>query len=383
MNYTNEDINGTNNENSNYDNINNSHEDEYDDDDEEDDDNEENEEDYENILGYDEGDDDDIDNNNDRNVIMDEIYRGFNNVGILNNINMNIENLYGRYNNVIREPEEDFINVNNVFNEIINNGNNVDEENVFNDLFNNNAGNPRVYEGILLLNNGINAHSLLINEYFNYCSEDNMLNFINFDTLNIIHNIFLEFYEQYKQYTIGHSDLIKKTITKSFKILMRTGITERDATLNIMTYVRYSENYINIEDEEYNGNLLYNNYEIVKECVKKNLLAILIARDFQNIINQVNIDQNNLNMEDVRTVLTEETLSNLPIMTYNIMSDELKTINNHCSICRENYNDFEYKNLRLLKCNHVFCQECIDPWLLNHSYKCPNCREEMDGHIHI
>ena len=65
------------------------------------------------------------------------------------------------------------------------------------------------------------------------------------------------------------------------------------------------------------------------------------------------------------------------------MNDELKLINNHCSICRETYEEISDKDLRILKCSHAFCCECIDPWLLSHSYKCPNCREEMDGHINI
>ena len=134
-----------------------------------------------------------------------------------------------------------------------------------------------------------------------------------------------------------------------------------------------------MNDLAYNDCLFFNYRILVIEEVKTYLLSLLIIEDLTNMIN----NQNNQNMEDVRCVLTEETLNNLPKTIYSDINHELKNINNYCSVCRDIYSETDNKELRILKCNHVFCCECIDPWLLNHSHKCPNCRIEMDGHIHV
>jgi len=40
-----------------------------------------------------------------------------------------------------------------------------------------------------------------------------------------------------------------------------------------------------------------------------------------------------------------------------------------CPICMEDTN----KNIKL-PCSHVFCEECIQKWLLKNTNSCPNCR---------
>ena len=311
---------------------------------------------------------------NDEDSINDDDFINDDNNEILLNNDINVNNI---------------ININNIFNNIIGNGYNANEVNndeIYN-MFNN--IDPLTSVGLVLLNNSINIERLNINnnmayveECLDYCDEENMLNNINFEYLNIIHGFFLEFYEMFKIYSINKNDLIKKTIMKAYKILLRThGFDIKDITLNIMTYAKYSENFVIIGDEEYNNNLFYNCYLLIVDNVRQNLLTILIAREFENILN--NAYENNQNMVDVKSVLSNDTLSLLPIITYNELDEELKSINNHCTVCRDMYAEIPYKDLRILKCSHVFCCECIDPWLLTHSHKCPNCRQEMDGHIHI
>jgi Ring finger domain len=48
-----------------------------------------------------------------------------------------------------------------------------------------------------------------------------------------------------------------------------------------------------------------------------------------------------------------------------------------CSICLERFS--EESLLRPLECGHYFHLECIDPWLLNRSNRCPICKQEIDG----
>ncbi len=40
----------------------------------------------------------------------------------------------------------------------------------------------------------------------------------------------------------------------------------------------------------------------------------------------------------------------------------------NCTICMDCEN-----NMVTLKCNHVFCKDCITNWLTNYVAKCPNC----------
>tara|TARA_B110001469_G_C9440808_1_gene223299 strand:+ start:227 stop:649 length:423 start_codon:yes stop_codon:yes gene_type:complete len=44
----------------------------------------------------------------------------------------------------------------------------------------------------------------------------------------------------------------------------------------------------------------------------------------------------------------------------------------NCSICFENMKD----NIKL-KCEHIYCSECIKKWLTERSNTCPTCRAEI------
>ena len=45
-----------------------------------------------------------------------------------------------------------------------------------------------------------------------------------------------------------------------------------------------------------------------------------------------------------------------------------------CTVCIERYEEGE--PVRRLFCNHIFHQECVDPWLLKHG-SCPVCRQDI------
>lgn len=51
---------------------------------------------------------------------------------------------------------------------------------------------------------------------------------------------------------------------------------------------------------------------------------------------------------------------------------ELKTCSEvtNCAICMDN----KKMNIKL-KCNHIFCKQCIKKWLTEKSNTCPNCRQ--------
>lgn len=81
--------------------------------------------------------------------------------------------------------------------------------------------------------------------------------------------------------------------------------------------------------------------------------------------------------EDVKNVATEDILEkNTNIIKYS----ELTSTDICCSICLEGYE--ESSIIRKLKCSHLFHKDCIDPWLLKESYKCPVCRNDTLPHTH-
>lgn len=79
--------------------------------------------------------------------------------------------------------------------------------------------------------------------------------------------------------------------------------------------------------------------------------------------------------EDVKLIVPQDKLEQLPIITY----EETNKLNSSCACCCEEFK-LETKVKKVL-CGHLFCPECIDEWLSNHSYKCPVCREPAGEYI--
>jgi hypothetical protein len=49
----------------------------------------------------------------------------------------------------------------------------------------------------------------------------------------------------------------------------------------------------------------------------------------------------------------------------------MTNINEKCYICSE-----IIKNLKILECNHKYCEDCIDIWINNNQYNCPICYDK-------
>jgi hypothetical protein len=74
--------------------------------------------------------------------------------------------------------------------------------------------------------------------------------------------------------------------------------------------------------------------------------------------------------EDVKIVLNENDLNDIPEKKYSEISTELNT----CSICQDELSKDNI--IRQLNCSHIYHKECIDKYLLEYSNKCPICRAE-------
>ena len=80
-----------------------------------------------------------------------------------------------------------------------------------------------------------------------------------------------------------------------------------------------------------------------------------------------------------KETLTDTSLNNNTIVDeFSILDEEEKKKYNTCSICFDDFIDNSI--IRKIKCSHIFHKHCIDPWLLNQSYKCPVCRDSV---LHI
>jgi hypothetical protein len=81
-----------------------------------------------------------------------------------------------------------------------------------------------------------------------------------------------------------------------------------------------------------------------------------------------------ISQQDGKETLDQTSLNSVSLTdTFSNLNDEIKKKFDTCPIC---FDDFKEDNIiRQIKCNHIFHQSCIDPWLLNESYKCPVCRE--------
>ena len=100
-----------------------------------------------------------------------------------------------------------------------------------------------------------------------------------------------------------------------------------------------------------------------------------------NLNHHVNLNPN-LNyssLEPVKLTVQKSELDKIPIVEFNSLREEIQQKNIACTICLD---EFEANtNVRHVKCGHVFHTECIDKWLLENSYKCPTCREEVADHV--
>jgi peptidoglycan hydrolase-like amidase len=117
------------------------------------------------------------------------------------------------------------------------------------------------------------------------------------------------------------------------------------------------ESFINIHEK----------IDKVQKILKNNLL---INFDFHNINNnKINNINNNVQIRNVKFYLKKDNSSS-------IINNDSK-----CPIC---YNYISIKNFKNIPCNHVFCSNCLNEWVLTCIEKsleitCPLCRKEFDN----
>lgn len=141
-------------------------------------------------------------------------------------------------------------------------------------------------------------------------------------------------------------------------------------------------NYASRETEGiYSNNLLFANnydmvYDICTEELRKQITRSYRMMQFVSLFFGMNGEQE---MENVKLVMKkEDILSMFPEKEYNTFEQDVKSKNEKCVFCQENFTDID--KCRKLNCEHVFHAGCIDEWLENQSYKCPCCRADVGPH---
>ena len=99
--------------------------------------------------------------------------------------------------------------------------------------------------------------------------------------------------------------------------------------------------------------------------------------NLQNLINNaINQQINNAqNMENVKVVLTQEQINELPKGPYQEVKRSFRVDSNQCGMSLEDFEDDT--EIMVLPCYHAFQQEYISKWLTENSNKCPTCRAEV------
>ena len=86
------------------------------------------------------------------------------------------------------------------------------------------------------------------------------------------------------------------------------------------------------------------------------------------------------NLDDVKVTLTEEEYNNIETKRYIEYNSEEKC--KMCIICNDEFKEDDI--IKITQCKHVLHDECLKPWLLKESKKCPVCRMELgSGKAHI
>jgi hypothetical protein len=175
---------------------------------------------------------------------------------------------------------------------------------------------------------------------------------------------FIDFcYLKNLQYDNEPVDTIRYTIRTIFE--ERNGIDIKMLSSNILSYSMIGMNFVFNENFNMLNEILFAE---VKRYLRRNIAIRLLLPHL--LLGR----GENHQMEDVKLVVPENELNNIPTKTFKDIETEIKDKNNKCTICQDEFRDND--TVRNLACEHIFHTDCVDNWLTQHSHKCPCCRKE-------
>jgi hypothetical protein len=91
-------------------------------------------------------------------------------------------------------------------------------------------------------------------------------------------------------------------------------------------------------------------------------------------------NQNHGTMSDIKVTLTNEEYDSIQTERFEECKENMNST--ICIICNDEFQKDDI--VKITKCSHVIHDECLKPWLLNESKKCPVCRAELGtGRAHL
>jgi hypothetical protein len=78
---------------------------------------------------------------------------------------------------------------------------------------------------------------------------------------------------------------------------------------------------------------------------------------------------------DIKVTLSPEEYDAITTHTFGECEPEEKEAQSMCIVCSENFAESDV--VKITKCHHIIHDECLRPWLLKESKKCPVCRCEL------
>tara|TARA_E500000178_G_C17019787_1_gene754927 strand:+ start:760 stop:2361 length:1602 start_codon:yes stop_codon:yes gene_type:complete len=101
--------------------------------------------------------------------------------------------------------------------------------------------------------------------------------------------------------------------------------------------------------------------------------SAIFPRQLQGMFNHLPMNTQAVHMDDVRVTLQDKDLESIKTIKFSEINDP-KIDEKKCSICMTKFADDD--DISILKCNHIFHEDCIKEWLKDYNYKCPVCRCE-------
>ncbi len=110
-------------------------------------------------------------------------------------------------------------------------------------------------------------------------------------------------------------------------------------------------------------------------------LRYTFSDNIRNIFNGT-FGSNGSAMSDVKVTLTEDEYNHIETKKYCECCSKEEEDSKICIICNDEFKEDDI--IKITKCKHVLHDECLKPWLLKESKKCPVCRMELGvGKAHI
>ncbi len=134
----------------------------------------------------------------------------------------------------------------------------------------------------------------------------------------------------------------------------------------------------------------YNNSPMIINSMNNNLfdfnhsfrMRYQFSNNLRNIFNGTLGPFSSTNMNDIKVTLTEEEYNNIETKKYCECCSKEDEYSKMCIICNDDFKEDDI--VKITKCKHVLHDECLKPWLLKESKKCPVCRMELGvGKAHI